>query len=873
MDPIFGRFAIRDRVFYDSPGTDAARAGAPEDANVYAPSTAVPWDGWRRSRRHPWSIWLPPGMRLAAQGWKVHVTALPDGAGDVLDIVSAYCHRHGIPFKHLIDERALDAVLAKDAERSGAGKFITLYPPSEESLEHCLGTLDEAVGSRPGPYILSDLRWNVGPLFVRYGAFTDHEVLVDGESLPAVRDLRSGQWVPDRREAGFHVPPWVELPTFLRRQLDALGDQPPAGFPEITGALHYSNAGGVYRGFLDGSPVIVKEARPFAGWTPDGRDAVARLQDEERTLRAVAGRVRVPEVRASLDAHGHRFLVLEQLPGQPLDRVVSTSSPLTAAVSTAAERHAYRDRMLRVVDALGREISRLHAAGLTHGDLHPANVVVDADGSVGLIDFEMSMPVGSRSAAVLGAAGFTLPDEPDPVRRDAHALACIELYVFLPLTSVLALQPAKAGALAAEAAAAFDLPRAWSERMAAALRLGSRGDGAPGQAGRHPQPGPTIERIAAQLIADATPHRRDRLWPGDPRQFAEPAFSLAHGALGVALALDAAGVALPSEMRAWVSQSISAVRDDRPRVGLMDGLAGAVWACRRLGLTDEATTLGERLQSVELDVGAWGSDLASGLAGIGIALLDASGSPDDLARAIDIVDRLSERWGLDERSAPMTTPPASRRRGGLMGGASGTALLAVRLFEHTRDRRFLEIARHALAIDLGSLRRDGDGSLQVDQGWRLLPYLAHGSAGIGLVLAQYLAHEPDDELDDALRGIIRAASAPFVVQSGIFAGRAGLALFLHSLHATGHATPETVRARDHHLSRMTLHALDAPAGVRIVGDGMLRASCDLATGAAGVLLTLVAASGRGPVTDRPLLPILPPVLAPVGSPAAIERRR
>ncbi|MGR6740666.1 class III lanthionine synthetase LanKC [Microbacterium sp. F1-18] len=873
MDPIFGRFATRDRMFYDSPSADGAGTDTPEDTHRYAPATAASWADWRRSRRHPWTVWMPPEPHLPDQGWKVHVTALPDAAAAVLEIVSAYCHRHGVAFKHLVDKRALDAVLAKDAGRSGAGKFITLYPPSVERLEHCLVTLDEALGGRPGPYILSDLRWNAGPLFVRYGAFTDHEVIVDGEAVAAVRDPRSGTWVPDRREAGFHVPPWVELPGFLQRQLEALGNEPPAGFPEITGALHYSNAGGVYTGILDGAPVIVKEARPFAGWTPDGRDAVARLRDEERTLRALGGVVRVPEVRASFDAHGHRFIVLEQLPGQPLDRVVSTTSPLTAAVSTAEERHAYRDRMLLVLDALRREISRLHASGRTHGDLHPANVLVDADGSVGLIDLEMSVPAASRAAAVLGAAGFALPDETDPVRRDEHALACIELHVFLPLTSVLALQPAKARSLVTEAAATFDLPRDWSERVAARLSH-ERGDDSRGGGHRlsHPTSTPTIKQVAEQLLADATPHRLDRLWPGDPRQFREPRFSLAHGALGVALALGAAGIALPAELRTWVEQSISEAWDDHPRLGLMDGAAGAIWACRRLGFIAEASTLRERLHGVDLADATVGSDLASGLPGIGLALLAEPGDPGALEPAIAIVDRLSERWGLIGADAP-PAPVVSPRRGGLMGGASGTALLALRLFERTRDRRFLEIARRALAVDLRSLRRDSDGSLQVDQGWRLLPYLAHGSAGIGLVLAQYLSHEPDDELHDALRGIIRAASAPFVVQPGLFAGRAGLAIFLQSLEATGHASAETVRARDHHLSQMRLHALEAPAGVRVVGDGMLRASCDLATGAAGVLLALVAASPHAQTTDQPLLPLLPPVLAPVGPPAAIEPRR
>ena len=38
--------------------------------------------------------------------------------------------------------------------------------------------------------------------------------------------------------------------------------------------------------------------------------------------------------------------------------------------------------------------------------------------------------------------------------------------------------------------------------------------------------------------------------------------------------------------------------------------------------------------------------------------------------------------------------------------------------------------------------------LQVNQGWRTLPYLEEGSAGIALVLDRYLRHRPSDELAD-----------------------------------------------------------------------------------------------------------------------------
>ncbi len=35
----------------------------------------------------------------------------------------------------------------------------------------------------------------------------------------------------------------------------------------------------------------------------------------------------------------------------------------------------------------------MHERGLSHGDLHPRNVVVDDAGTVFLLDFEMSAPL------------------------------------------------------------------------------------------------------------------------------------------------------------------------------------------------------------------------------------------------------------------------------------------------------------------------------------------------------------------------------------------------------------------------------------------------------------------------------------------------
>ena len=168
-----------------------------------------------------------------------------------------------------------------------------------------------------------------------------------------------------------------------------------------------------------------------------------------------------------------------------------------------------------------------------------------------------------------------------------------------------------------------------------------------------------------------------------------------------------------------------------------------------------------------------------------------------------------------------------------------------------------------------------DDTLQVDEGWRVLPYLDGGSAGIGLVLGELLAHRHDDELAARQDAIRRAASAEFVVQSGLFMGRAGLLLYLRSLRPVPAATIEA------HVTAMAWHAVPYQGHLTFVGDQLARVSMDLATGSAGVLLALGAALAERPVT-LPFLRPAPsaptageqspsPVALPVGPPASGRR--
>ncbi|GAA5037630.1 class III lanthionine synthetase LanKC [Microbacterium fluvii] len=837
MDPIYPQFAAAGSPFYDKPGRHEL-----DSSQDYRTDRALARLGWLSQQDDHWIHWTAPGITVPEQGWKVHVSATLGTASEALRQASAYCRQQRVAFKHLRSPSRLRASLAKDADRISAAKFITIYPTDDQALQNCLTTLQELLSGHPAPHILTDLRWDDGPLFVRYGAFIRQFVDVNGFQTPAIRDPRTGQLVPDVRGTTFTCPAWVTIPAFLQAQLDALELAPPKGFPHVTGALHHSNAGGIYTATMGGKEIVLKEARPHTGLTPDDRDAVSRLQDEETVLKALIGRGYAPRPLATFIAHGHRYLAMEHIEGDTLSNLVVARHPLASGTATPSDYSDYRSWVLGISASLRAVVTDLHRSGHTHGDLHPGNILVTASGDVRLIDFEMSVPTERETISPFGVPGFVAPDGRSARDADLYALACIDLHMFLPLTPLAQQANQKLHQLVEVAAEQFDLGPGWAEEVLRTLSPRT----SPGAAREHRKTLGSLEftrprgldaaitGIVHGISVDADPTRADRLWPGDPRQFREPAFGLASGALGVASAAALTGRRLRDAELLWIQTALRETTDLK-RPGLMDGIAGAIWGLRQLGLDSDAAELLQVLRSR-----GWRDadcSLYSGLPGVGLTLLSfASSDATAVSQAAEIVRQLDEKWKTKPTKSRVATD-----RGGLLRGATGTALLALAVYEHTRDTSHLESARRALDHDLATLAVVKDGSLHVNEGWRVIPYLGHGSAGVGVVLARYISHTGDaGRYKQTLDAIVLAASTPFTVQAGLLRGRAGLIHALILLDRFGLAPSDVRSIVDHHVSQLALYAFPDQRALRFAGDGLLRMSCDLGSGSAGVLTALLA---------------------------------
>lgn len=870
-------YCLADRWFYDSPSRNRG-----DDVDLEAALRPVP-EGWERSESADWLIYWPPNPEVPAQGWKIHVSACLDNAEEILEHVLGYCVPRGIPFKFIRSKQLLLLRNGKYANRSSSGKFVTIYPRDDEQLQQICTELGQLLAGQPGPYVLSDLRYGDGPLYVRYGGFAERYCLgASGELELAIAD-GSGSLVPDFRGPTFAPPEWVPLPDFLVEHLEARSKATVGDLPyRIEGALHFSNGGGLYSGVdtRTSEEVVLKEGRPHAGLSTDQSDAVARIRQEADILQRLAGLDVVPAFRDLVTVGDHLFLVEDMVDGISLNGLIVERFPLTSREPDDETIVSYASWAVEMCEQVERAVAAIHERGIVIGDLHPSNMLVDDDGRVKLIDFEVASPVEEARRPTLAEPGFMAPRDRTGFDIDRYALACLRLHMFLPLTNLLVLDRARAHEMTGVIAEIFPVPPEFLAEAAETI-VGSKSRDGAAPRGRNPrhllepqvEAWPRLrESITGAILASATPQREDRLFPGDIEQFATGGLNVAYGAAGVLYALDVTGAGRYPEHEDWLAQRAIHPKSGS-RLGFYNGLHGVAYVLEHLGHRAEALkVLDIALDELGDHFDRVGLDLFDGLAGIGLNLLHLAAATGDATisdAAWKVADAVADRLGDEDDVAELSGD--GHPYAGLIRGSSGPALLFLRLYEQRGDSALLDLAATALRQDLHRCTDIGGGVLHVNEGWRSMPYVADGTAGIGMVLADYLKHRPDERFELAASGIREAAKGDFYIEPGLFYGRAGMILFLSREQATGTAINDRVIAS--HVRRLAWHGIDYESHLAFPGEQLMRLSMDLASGSAGVLLALGAALHDEPV-HLPFLGFAPSHAGAPGSPrsSTTERR-
>jgi serine/threonine protein kinase/tetratricopeptide (TPR) repeat protein len=159
----------------------------------------------------------------------------------------------------------------------------------------------------------------------------------------------------------------------------------------------------------------------------------ARFEREARTVAAL-NHPNVVTIHAVEEAEGKLFLVMERVQGVTLTRKIP-------------DEGLELESFFRIAVPMCEAIATAHAAGITHRDLKPDNVMVDDAGRVKVLDFglakildeiggddDKTVAVQTREGMILGTAAYMSPEQAEakPVdeRTDVFALGII-LYEML----------------------------------------------------------------------------------------------------------------------------------------------------------------------------------------------------------------------------------------------------------------------------------------------------------------------------------------------------------------------------------------------------------------------------------------------------------
>ncbi|GHG52657.1 class III lanthionine synthetase LanKC [Streptomyces griseocarneus] len=832
----YDRFCLADPDFYDVPER------YPDDHDRLAAARRPAPEGWERSEWGWWVTLRPQGAAPPRQGWRIHVSvALPELARAV-EIVWGHCVAAGLPFD-FVRSRATARELGDDrADRLAGGRLITVYPADDSALEKALGDLGVLLDGLAGAYVLGALRHRSGPLYVRYGTHgTDTLERPDGTREPA------------SRRAVFTPPDWLPLPEVLRPDLAALHAPAAGDFPyRVEHALSLRAGGGTYLATdrRTGERLVLREARPHAGLDRRGEDAVTRLGRLWALRGRLAGLECVPRPVEHRTWGEHHFLAEEFLEGTCLEEAASAAFPLTSGRRAAAEAGPYTAWALGVVERVAAALEALADRGLRPAELRPRDVLLRPGGGVALACPASLTGLDDEPPPAAGPHDFRVPDGRTGTAAARYLLDRLRLWLFLPLPYR---GPEKLHTLTAAVERHYPVPPGFGARLLAGLWPAGHPAGedraAAPFAARRPD-WPTIrDSLVRGIHAAATPDRPDRLFPATPTGPSSlGGHSFGYGAAGVLYALHQVGAGVPDAYTDWLIRA--AERDPRPRPGLYDGLHGVALTLELLGRREAALAAIDRCRPLEERVTDAG--LAGGSAGIALNLLRFAGLTGDGA----LYDRALRAAGRAARAVEDGPPPAAADAPapyGLLHGATGVAVLHLRLYEETGDLTCLDVADRALRHDTARLTTLPDGTVTLFDGTVGLPYLHGGSTGLAFAVRDLLAHRPDADLAALLEALRRTCDPVHVHNCGLLRGRAGAVATLAAL-GEGPDSPAVLRQ----VRRLAWHARTHRGHLAFPGFRLLRLSSDLATGAAGVLLALGRAfDGTGPV-----LPFLDPRPSP-----------
>ncbi|PNZ71807.1 class III lanthionine synthetase LanKC [Mammaliicoccus stepanovicii] len=382
---------------------------------------------------------IPKSSHFPNQGWKIHISATIEDASCLLYNVSEFLINNKVAFKFVPSEHMLENKNSKSADRAYSGKFITVYPRDVEHFHWLLKELEHITSDfEEGPYILNDCQWKNSNVFYRFGGLKKMIKRIDGIDTLVIYD-NEGNSLEDLRVPYYYVPEFVEKPDFIieNEQLNNEEFNKLNDFENFE-ALHFSNAGGVYKVNKGEKKFILKEGRRKAGLDGDRNDGFSRIKNEYRSLKRLQNINGIANIYEYFEIWKHNYILEEFIEGNTLQEYIASNYPFSY---DEHEYKSYSNKCIVILEKLHKIIEEIHNLGLAVGDLSTNNILINDQLEVHIIDFEVSCDKNKKYKLLLGTPGMINVNSKNYEEADWYSFYKICRFMFLPISSIHELSP------------------------------------------------------------------------------------------------------------------------------------------------------------------------------------------------------------------------------------------------------------------------------------------------------------------------------------------------------------------------------------------------------------------------------------------------
>lgn len=354
------------------------------------------------------------------KGWILHLSAVTSQIPKLLEIVLPTLIQDNITFKIVRNKQIAYSISEGQLGFDYLNKLIVIYPASDNHALQLAIKLISLTNNFKGPSIPTD-RWLGAILYTQFC------------SLDTNTNIK--QYLPYAHEQGLSKWPFTELAsenTPRRGKLlnstyypiatikkDAKGD--------VIKALYFKK-------FYTISSCVIKQGRKHMLFDDFERDVRDRLKWQYQAYGQLAGEIDLPKVIDFFEENDDTYLVMEFLRGTTVTTILNNQYKGLTWFDLPYEKQI---RLIEYLSGILSLIGRLHKKGFIHRDITPENFLVTNDHRIWMLDTELMWSSSLQKPNPpfeSGTPGFMSPEQQKnktpTIKDDIYALGAFLLTLF-----------------------------------------------------------------------------------------------------------------------------------------------------------------------------------------------------------------------------------------------------------------------------------------------------------------------------------------------------------------------------------------------------------------------------------------------------------